>query len=335
MKILVKPASEQSKPPEKAYQPHIALIFFITASLLVISFCGSAEGSAQKICFGAPARDTLQNECQRKSINLKVFPTPTAAKSLFGQYGADRNANLCRGGLAMRGGLVACNLGVPASKAKQSIALIGDSHSAHWRPGVDLAAKKAGWSVVSLAKGSCDYTMPERVFRSSGVKEAECKVWRERMPGWLKERPSIHTVIFAQNIYGSWQAPLEVESYKTAWSKLPVTIKRIIVIRDAPNASDNNAKCIDRAIQKRVDAGRACKYPRSVALRDDLAVRAARELDRPNVNVIDLTRFYCSSNSCFPVVGGALVYAQGSHLTPTFNETLGPYLLEAAQKLFL
>lgn len=319
--------------PERARRPHVALIFLITLSALVVGFCGSAEASAQKICFGAPARDVLQHECLRPSINLKVFPTPNAAKALFGQQGVDRNADLCRGGLMMRGGFTACYLGVPKAKASQSIALIGDSHSAHWRPGVDLAAKRAKWSVVSLAKSSCDYTLPERVFRSSGVREAECKVWRARMPGWLKEHPSIHTVIFAQNLYG-YDPALEVESYKQAWSKLPATIERIVVIRDAPTASDNNMKCIDRAIRKRVDAGRACQSPRSAALHNDLAVRAARELNSPDVAVVDLTRLYCDSQSCFPVIGGALVYAQGSHLTPTFNKTLGPYLLEALKKLF-
>ena len=318
---------------EHARRPHGALIFLITLSVLVVGFSGSAEGSAQKNCFGAPARDVLQHECLRPSIDLKVFPTPDAAKRLFSQHGEDRNADLCRGGLTMRGGLTACDLGVPKAKASQSIALIGDSHSAQWRPGVDLAAKRAKWSVVSLAKGNCDYTLPERVFRSSGVKEAECKVWRARMPGWLKERPSIHTVIFTQNHYG-YDPALEVESYQQAWRRLPASIERIIVIRDAPNASDNNMKCIDRAIQKRLDAGRACRSPRSAVLHDDLAVRAARELNSPDVAVVDLTRLYCDSQSCFPVIGGALVYGHGSHLTPTFNKTLGPYLLEALKKLF-
>jgi SGNH domain (fused to AT3 domains) len=273
----------------------------------------------------------LRRECRGSAIDLKVYPTPKAASRLFWETGVDRNANLCRGGLLRRDGLIACDLGVPETQADQSIALIGDSHSAHWRPGIDLAAKRAKWSVVSLVQSSCDYTSTQRI--RAGDKAA-CRSWRLRIPGWLKQHPRIHTVIFAQNSTYEGNPAAEVESYQRAWRKLPPTIERIVVLRDNPQAKDDNAACIERAIRDRTDAGRACPHRRPAALPADLAARAALDLRRPDVNVIDLTRFYCDSRSCFPVIGGALVYSKGNHLTPTFNKTLGPYLLEALNKYF-
>jgi len=47
------------------------------------------------------------------------------------------------------------------------------------------------------------------------------------------------------------------------------------------------------------------------------------------VRVIDLTPHFCDESQCFPVVGGALVQRDETHLTTTFSATLGPYVLRA------
>ncbi len=39
-----------------------------------------------------------------------------------------------------------------------------------------------------------------------------------------------------------------------------------------------------------------------------------------------MTSFFCNANQCFPVVGGALVYKDATHLTELYSSSLGPYL---------
>ena len=87
--------------------------------------------------------------------------------------------------------------------------------------------------------------------------------------------------------------------------------------------------CVEAAIARRINAGAACALPRSVALKPDPQVIAAEELHSKRVQVIDLTKFFCGSELCYPVVGGALVYRDVDHLTRTFAATLGPFLLHA------
>ncbi len=41
----------------------------------------------------------------------------------------------------------------------------------------------------------------------------------------------------------------------------------------------------------------------------------------------------CSTRLCFPVVGGALVYKDATHLTAVFAKTLSPYLDRALRTL--
>ena len=186
-----------------------------------------------------------------------------------------------------------------------------------------------GWRVYSLVQGGCDFTTTDRI-RFVGDQGA-CRRWRERIPRWLQERPEIKTVFFTQN--NSYEGALEEEvaSYQAAWAKLPPSVEQVVVIRDNPKSRPFALRCVARAMRARRDPARACRSQRRIALVEDRAVIAAKRLARPNLKVIDLTSHFCDSRFCFPVVGGALVYAEGSHQTPEFNRTLAPYLLKALE----
>jgi hypothetical protein len=62
-------------------------------------------------------------------------------------------------------------------------------------------------------------------------------------------------------------------------------------------------------------------------------VGAASAIAAPRGDVIDLTRFQCSTRFCFPVVGGVLVHKDVDHITRTFARTLAPYLLRQFDRL--
>jgi hypothetical protein len=50
------------------------------------------------------------------------------------------------------------------------------------------------------------------------------------------------------------------------------------------------------------------------------------------VQAVDLTRLFCDERSCYPVIGGALVVRDNTHLTGVFSATLGPFLLRAVER---
>jgi hypothetical protein len=62
-------------------------------------------------------------------------------------------------------------------------------------------------------------------------------------------------------------------------------------------------------------------------LHRDPAVAAARRLRSSRLRVADLTHYFCSTRRCWPVIGGALVYKDLTHITAVFAATLGPFLL--------
>jgi hypothetical protein len=103
-------------------------------------------------------------------------------------------------------------------------------------------------------------------------------------------------------------------------------VRRIVVIRDSPKDGESTPKCIARAIGARKSPGRACALPRGQVLdRDSMAVAATRLRSR-RVRVADLTRYFCDPRHCYPVIGGALVHKDRTHLTAVFAATLGPFL---------
>ena len=82
-------------------------------------------------CFGAASRDP-QHPCTNPRLRFTVVPTPLEAK----QPGPH-----CRVAFHIERKQV-CRFGVAKSKAKGTVALIGDSHAGHWRPALDIVARQ-------------------------------------------------------------------------------------------------------------------------------------------------------------------------------------------------
>ena len=225
-----------------------------------------------------------------------------------------------------------CAFGVRPRRARATIALVGDSHAAHWRAAVDVVAHAKRWRGVSFYRSQCQFTLATTSLPGPG--RADCPRWNERVLRWFKRHPGVSTVFVSENSHAGVIAPAgedpfkaKVAGYEGAWKALPATVKHVIVIRDTPFDALTTNACIERAIARREAAGRVCALPRASALLPDPAAVAASELRSPRVQLVDLTPFMCDPALCYPVVGGALVHKDTEHLTRTFSATLGPYLL--------
>jgi hypothetical protein len=105
------------------------------------------------------------------------------------------------------------------------------------------------------------------------------------------------------------------------------------VIRDTPKMRGDTLACVARAMADHQRAGRRCAVARAAALERDPAAVAAARSRSPRVQGIDLSRFFCDARLCYPVIGGALVYKDVSHLMEVFASTLGPFLLREVERL--
>lgn len=296
----------------------------LAAALLVSLLVGSVaavHAADTPSCFGAAARDP-RRPCVNPALRYAVTPSPAEARDV-----PDARCNP----VARSAVLFVCGWGTPPRRALRTVALIGDSHAAHWRPALEPIAEAKRWRMVSMSHAGCPLTMaPVKLpdGRSHG-----CDRWNRAVRTWLADHPEVSAVVVAQHrirVRGAEgdAATTRIEAgYVAAWRALLAgAVRHVIVMRETPRATPNTAGCIEQAVADHRAPGPACAIPRDYAIVGDPAFRAARALRSPQVQTVDLTALMCSSRLCPPVIGGALVHRDLEHLTRAFAATLAPYL---------
>jgi hypothetical protein len=298
-----------------------AVILIAVAALAVVA-ATQAHGATQTPpkCYGAASRD-FRTPCHNPKLRLMVKPTPAAALLAPNGFCApDKQDPLV------------CGSGALPQEATQTVALVGDSHAKHWRAALNVVAKNRGWRLKSLTLTGCPLSAAPRNLPQPA--KSECIKWNQDVQAWFTAHPEVQTV-FVSELAGGTGAVVppgqskyatEVAGYVNAWKALPATVKHIVVIRDTPKQLDVTPECVEKAIQKKKVAGLACAISRAKTLDRDPAVDAAAQIGPQRAQVADLTSYICGKALCYPVVGGALVFKDKTHITLAFAETLGPYL---------
>ena len=214
-----------------------------------------------------------------------------------------------------------CEFGYLDEPSAPAAALIGDSHSAHLRATVDVAAQARGWRAVSITHPGCAFSTD--LVPDMPAEMARCRRHSEQALRWLRAHPSVH-VVFTSNLAG--RASFSAAGFAAMWRRVPASVHHIYVIRDVPHVGLSTAACVTATIRRHERAGNACTVPRASAIADDPSVCAAATAGG-RVRLIDLTRYFCDAARCHPVVGSAYVYRDDNHVNRVFGTTLGPYLL--------
>jgi hypothetical protein len=306
----------------------------LAIAMAALAAPATGAASADPACFGAASRDP-GHRCTNPALRSMVVPTPEQALLEPSAPCSPFDAPIS-----------ACTFGSPAAAAGATVALVGDSHARHWRAALWPVIDALGWSGVSLDRDGCQLSRAVSIAAES--RQSACAAWNLGVTQWLTDHPDVHTIFTSnrsvsssrgrpgllETAPGQSQRAARLEGIFAAWAALPPTVQHIIVIRDDPFVRGSTVPCVQRAIRIRIDAGRACAFPRKTALRPDYYVVAARKLGSARIQVIDLTHFFCGKRFCYPIVGGALVYRDYyDHLTTVFATTLGPYLLAKVEQL--
>ncbi len=285
-----------------------------------------AAAASKRSCFGAAARD-VKHPCtnRTRSVSPKLSDRFRRAASPCDPVKAPFEA--------------VCTFGAPAAAAKRTIALVGDSHALHWRGALDVVADAKRWQGYSLTAPGCFFSAAVDDL-PVGLREP-CRPWYRAVQRWLARHPRISTVFVSQSAptpvvvpRGRTYGQVKISGFRRAWRALPRTVRQIVVIRDAPRTTSATFACVQRVLKAgRERPGIACARSRSAALRWDTAVSAARGLRSKRYRWIDMTRYFCGSKRCYPVIGGALVHRDSDHITEAYARTLGPFLLRRVRAL--
>ncbi len=263
-------------------------------------------------CFGAAARDPA----------LRCF---SQARSVFPAPGEEDPEHLCP-----------CEFGVPAGQATRTVALIGDSHTLHWRAALNVVAHAELWHGLLATTGGCFFSAAVGSFNGG------CVPWYEGTRGWVRAHPEIDTVFVTSNADTPVAASaaktmdeVKIDGFRRAWRALPKTVKHLVVLRDLTKSTPQTSECVFAASSAATQRlAPLCPLPRAQVQQKDLGVQTVRLLRDRRYAAIDMTRYVCGRLDCYPVVGGVLVNGdRWGHLQPTFMRTLGPYLLREVRRL--
>jgi hypothetical protein len=318
--LAYRPLTTGASPPQ-ASAPRPTVTASPSASATPVAAPPSDTGAPR--CFGAQSRDPLA-PCENPRLRLQVTPTPAEARAPV-QISCDIVGALV--------GKEVCAFGVEPSQARRTVALVGDSHAGNWRWALTDAMRQFGWHGLRIGHASCPLSTAVRDLPEPG--RSSCARWKRAVFRYLRHHPEIDTLISSQLSGGSGVVPARgrsafetaVAGYAAAWRRLPRTVERILVLRDAPKAEPWTAGCVERAIAARRPAGPRCANRRRDALDADPAATAARRSRDPRVALIDMTAIFCGVRRCYPVIGGALVHRDTTHMTKTFAQSLSVPLL--------
>ena len=225
-----------------------------------------------------------------------------------------------------------CVYGDPSSDT--TVVLFGDSHAMQWFPALNEIAKERDWRLVGLTKAACPPAEVHIYNATLRRAYSECDEWRERTLKRIvrDENPSL-VVTSSLPTYkpreDGKRLPKEagreamVEGYASTLKELRSTGAPVALIDDVPHPDKNIPQCVSRSL----DRLRKCATPQSKALGyPKVNSRAAAEVG--GVRFIDPTPMICLEKTCPAVIGDALVYRNGAHLTATYVRTLTPWLAE-------
>ena len=208
-----------------------------------------------------------------------------------------------------------------------TVALVGDSHAAHWFPAVEAIANSHGWRLITFVKASCVFV--DLPIYSPILKRdyTECEAWRPLVVQRLIEaQPNLTIVSSDRWLPTQVKSDMDPTRQGQAMARLLKQIPGVVaILGDTPASRVDVPVCLSRNLGDvtRCATSRTEAFGRQKLVRERTAGRAA------DATVIDLSNAICPGDPCQAIVGDFIVQRDDHHLTATFAASLaGP--LEAA-----
>ena len=208
-----------------------------------------------------------------------------------------------------------------------TVALVGDSHAAHWFPALDVVAKQRGWRLVPFTKFSCVFVDLPIWSPNLNREYTECEAWRENVVDRLvKLKPDL--VIISSN---RWLPAIanrdnEPERQGAALARLIERVPgSVAILADTPRSDVDVPACL----AKYHDAIERCTTTRTAAFGWRHLRRETEAARLTGATLVDMSDIVCPGDPCPPIIGNTLVYRDHHHLTATFVVSIAQDLYAA------
>ncbi len=214
--------------------------------------------------------------------------------------------------------VVTCDYG--DTTADRVIALVGDSKVGQWLPAFDEIGQEQNFVVRTYTKSACTWT--DATLRLQNEPYDDCQAWGQRVKAELLggDQPSVVVVSGgsdkAIDAEGGVSTSALVEGYEQYWKQVVAAGIPVVALADNPHPGFPVYECVE----DHPDDFGQCDFE----AREGGGTPALREATSviDGASMIDLTDRICLKERCPAVIGGVLVYRQGSHITATYARTL-------------
>lgn len=211
--------------------------------------------------------------------------------------------------------------------SSQTIALVGDSHAAHWFGPIEQAARQEGFALRALIKTACPPIAATRWDARRNQVYEECGTWNDEVLTFLQEQP-VDIIIVAMRTSGSITVfedgeILELDDALVPWTKalktsltqLVNTGSRVVAISDTPFAP----YVIPTCLADKLSHPENCDFARSEALLTNYDDPIYRSF--PTIKTLNFVDRFCNESVCPAVINDVMVYRDRGHITNTFAMT--------------
>ncbi|QCW51357.2 acyltransferase [Nocardioides dongxiaopingii] len=234
-----------------------------------------------------------------------------------------------------------CHYGSDADDALR-VAMVGNSHAAHWLPAFRGLAEDRAWSLTTYFVFEC-HTADRLVAFPEQVQTDDCETFNERAVDEVADG-GFDMVVLANRtlvpLVGLEGEDLAEEnrrateaSYRRIITRWLDAGSRVLVMRDNPRRQEEET--VPQCVDLHPDDLAACDRPLAEADVADPEGDVAAELATtdPRVGLFDVRPYLCPDDTCRAVVGGVVTLADLHHLTGTFVRTLRAPVADAVDDL--
>ncbi|OLT19544.1 hypothetical protein BJF81_08450 [Ornithinimicrobium sp. CNJ-824] len=200
-----------------------------------------------------------------------------------------------------------------------TVALVGDSKMEQWSSALHAVGLQEGWRIRGYTKSACGFVTEGR--------SESCHSYNRVLAERLTEDEHTPDLIFTS--LGSGYDPEMVDS---ALSLLEPVLDRgaqVVVLADNPGPRPQGMP-EGTSVYQCLDVHRDDYGPCWATLTSSGNPTLTELADRLEAPLVDLNRWVCPDpgepQGCPPVVGGTVVYRQGSHLSGSYVRSLTPVL---------
>lgn len=205
--------------------------------------------------------------------------------------------------------------GPTRGKPAKRIVLVGDSHAGQWTAGIQPIAEKRNWQLTLIIRGGCPFSLGSEFVPS----DQGCVRWASAATDEIIAMHPDVVITMATRDARQGNTETTPPGYIDRWRTLDQAGIPVLAIRDTPRFDYSPPECANTYGAN----SSQCAAPRAAYLSP---VPPYQHIANPprNTSFLDFSDYFCTNDTCPPVIGNVLVYMDFNHPSGTYLTTMSP-----------